>query len=364
MAFSVALSHRNIAHHVFDSDPNPTHRHQGYSLTLQHSRAPSELNLTLPKQLSTRHVVLDPDGDQIAAWGRSLTTDLPPPTQKHNFHLSRTSLRASLLTQTSPANISWGKTFHSCTVNDDSSLITLNFADATSHTANLLVGADGVHSVVRSYTQSPELHPLTTCNVTCALGIFTPPADGPLHHLLDHETVVQIADGHTSRLYLQPYNETQYMWQFSYRDEPFTAKQTPSQILDNVCEKSKTWLNEGLAPLLSNTSHSLVSSYSLVDRTLPPHFRTAGNELVTLLGDAAHPMTPFKGWGANSALADGLGLARAIHTAGGVGEHVLEKFERIMIKRVEGKVKSSREAVDKLHGAKVLTKSNVTRGSL
>jgi hypothetical protein len=45
-------------------------------------------------------------------------------------------------------------------------------------------------------------------------------------------------------------------------------------------------------------------------------------------------------------------------------EKVLEGFEREMLDRVRGKVEKSREAVEKLHGPKVLTRENVTRGSL
>jgi len=82
-----------------------------------------------------------------------------------------------------------------------------------------------------------------------------------------------------------------------------------------------------------------------------------------LIGDAAHPMSPFKGQGANQALLDALALARNISIACstlsdwrelGIRETVLTEFEEEMLARSSAKVKDSAEAVEFLHSKDVL----------
>jgi len=92
---------------------------------------------------------------------------------------------------------------------------------------------------------------------------------------------------------------------------------------------------------------------------------------VTLIGDAAHPMSPFKGQGANQALLDALALARGI-TKGcslftqwreaGIRESVLTEFESEMLQRSATKVKDSAEAAQFLHSDIVLHESDEPRG--
>tara|TARA_B110000971_G_C19501078_1_gene273157 strand:+ start:218 stop:424 length:207 start_codon:yes stop_codon:yes gene_type:complete len=61
-------------------------------------------------------------------------------------------------------------------------------------------------------------------------------------------------------------------------------------------------------------------------------------------------MTPFKGWGANAAMLDGLDLAVKLH----LNNHdnlnvVLEEFETSMLAKVKSKVDKARSAVEQLH---------------
>ena len=82
---------------------------------------------------------------------------------------------------------------------------------------------------------------------------------------------------------------------------------------------------------------------------LPIGFTWRGRPGVTLLGDAAHLMTPFAGVGVNVAMADALDLAKALlkrkeafkdDLSGTIGE-ALQEYEKLMFERAKENMEKS-----------------------
>jgi 2-polyprenyl-6-methoxyphenol hydroxylase-like FAD-dependent oxidoreductase len=109
------------------------------------------------------------------------------------------------------------------------------------------------------------------------------------------------------------------------------------------------------------------------DRELLEPELLAKGQQVTLIGDAAHPMSPFKGQGANQALLDALSLARVISRGCrpfsqwrkvGLRKSVLTEFESEMLARSATKVNDSAAAAQFLHSEIVLHEGDEPRGRI
>jgi salicylate hydroxylase len=374
-ALAVACLHRGIPFTIYERDSGVHVRSQGYGLTLQQaSNAVKGFGLFSLKDTSnsTRHVVLSTDGKEIVEWGRRTHLHTEKPPKRTNVHIPRQSLRQSLLEQLEDSNcVQWGhQLIHFQHCEDNTIELTFKVNDEIAkHKTDLLVGADGIRSVVRNILIGEKTTPLRYLGYMVILGIC------PLHtlknidsSLLDLTTVFQTVNG-CERIYVMPYSSDSVMWQFSYPLAEEDAKKLSTKgslaLKEEVCRRAQ-W-HTPVPEILSTTPLSLISGYPVYDRQLLQPEMLFKAQSVTLIGDAAHPMSPFKGQGANQALLDALSLARKISTTChpssnwrelGLRNVVLTEFEEEMIERSSCKVKDSAKAVELLHSKSVLREGN------
>ena len=259
----------------------------------------------------------------------------------------------------------------------------------------VLVGADGVRSVVR---QQKFGDPHRYVGIVIVLGVST------YQHPLLHEQGFYTVDG-VHRLFTMPYEplatpaepdeaappadatEAQQrhdaqtgaphstMWQLSFAEpdeaaaRALCAQGDGAALLAEVGRRCADW-HSPVPAMLAATCGSSVWGTLLVDRAAMPlrkKQRDSGpspsSSRVTLVGDAAHCMTPFKGQGANQSLADAPLLAKHLAPAlrglkgGGTVANALARSEREMAHRAEAKVVASREAAGLYHSEAALDTS-------
>jgi salicylate hydroxylase len=381
VALAVACLHRRIPFTLYERDSNFDARSQGYGLTLQQaSKAIKGFGILSLEQgvVSTKHIVHTTEGKVIGEWGKRkwIQTDENTSPKKSNVHIARQSLRLALLEQLGGQDkVQWSHQlvdFKEC----ENKSVELNFlVDGKIKTtkADLVVGADGIRSSVRKILIGEDTSPLRYLDCIVILGICPISAlEGLESSLLDSATVFQTANGN-ERIYIMPYDSKSVMWQLSFpmpeKEAKILSMKGPQALKEEACRRTQ-W-HEPIPQIVAATKESQISGYPVYDRELlqPEVLEKVGS--VTLIGDAAHPMSPFKGQGANQALLDALALARGIVKGCrpssewrkvGIRKNVLSEFESEMLKRSATKVKDSAAAAKFLHSEIVLQEGNEPRG--
>jgi len=170
------------------------------------------------------------------------------------------------------------------------------------------------------------------------------------------------------------------MWQLSFsdvgEDEALWLKTaSPSDLRAEASRRTASWMSP-VADMIAHTPDEHVWGTPLYDRD-PMQVYTKKNDgglgsgdkvggavtptlsRVTLLGDACHPMSMFKGQGANQALEDGPLLASWLCRPKLSSRNIFTRlrcFEREMVARTTPKVMASREAAAHLHSLSVVEK--------
>jgi len=214
---------------------------------------------------------------------------------------------------------------HNCTsIREDADGVSAYFTNGKTAYADILIGADGLRSEARiwlGYHDQPRYSGYTAWR---SIARFDPSGIVPA------ETW-----GYGKRFAILPMGNGRVYW-YAATNAPEGERDSNQSPKDTLLSLFKGW-HSPIEDLI-RVSHSNVLRNDIFDRDPLPKW---GRGRVTLLGDAAHPMTPDLGQGACQAIEDGLELAKCL--VSGANEVAgLKEYETSRIPRTKSIVLGSR----------------------
>ena len=277
------------------------------------------LDLVLPGEDAKR--VVDRRGNVLL--------DMPAQGRATLPEVSRGELRRLLIESLPAETIRWG---HKLIQAErlDNGRFRLTFAGGTCVTADLLVGADGACSKVRPLLSSAT--PLYAGTTLIETNLF----DGDTRHRASAEaigsgTLMAVEPGKgilahryangTLHAYIALNKPEAWIDAIDFSDRP--------AALEQIAREFEGWAPQLSALIVHGETEPVVRRIY----ALPVDHRWQRVPGVTLVGDAAHLMSPFAGEGANLAIHDGAELAKALCANPGDVEAALYQYEQALFPR-------------------------------
>ena len=375
LALAHGLRAAGVGVQVFERDHKLTDRVQGYRLTINANGARA-LRSCLPQANFERYIAASAKVSTAVSFldhklRRLLFVDLPSTEQTAPDGarpVSRIALR-QILAEGLEDVVALGKTFESFETMPDGSVIA-RFEDGSSAEGNVLVGADGAASRVRRQLL-PDAQRIDTGVVMVsgklalddAVRRQAPPPvfKGPTVIVGPRGCCMFTGAVEYPPAHLAAYDRDEYvMWGFSaHRDRFDLAGAAADVVLPDagaaVLAQMPDW-SPGLRRLVEGAEASSLTSFA-VKSSVPVAPWATGS--VTLLGDALHNMTPFRGIGANTALRDAA-LLRVALASVHRGERkllaALSDYEKQMIDYGFAAVRASLAQMKRVHATSPVTR--------
>ena len=221
----------------------------------------------------------------------------------------RSALHGALLEAIGPDAITFGSEVTGFTADGDR--VAVRTASGDTAEGDLLIGADGVRSVIRRALH-PSEPPPRSCGIIGVRG-----ASSAAHHLGDLSGVMYLGPGLES--VLARASDTGIYWYLSLARELVPSDtRDPAAILAHMSPR----MDATFRAVTSKTEE--LRCDELVDRDPLPRW---GEGVVTLLGDAAHPLLPHTGQGAVQAIVDAVALGQVLGDGANVAD-ALQAYER------------------------------------
>ncbi|MDT0116745.1 FAD-dependent urate hydroxylase HpxO [Microbacterium sp. PRF11] len=273
-------------------------------------------------------------GDELCRFSLAPVT---AQTGQRPYPVARADLQQLMMDAVGPSHIHLGKQLTGVAETDG--IVTATFADGSTDTADLLIGADGARSLVRDYVTEPSgIRPERSYSgyVNYNGLVAADERIGPLD-----QWTTYVGDG--KRCAVMPVAGDRF---YFFVDVP-----GPSGVVEDRMAALEhafgSWAAPGVRALLDGIDPD--ESLNRVEIWDIDPFDTWVRGRVAILGDAAHNTAPDIGQGACSALEDSfaLGIVFATSTLG--VEDSLKRYERIRTERAGDLVLRARKRAHETH---------------
>lgn len=338
------LQQHGIAATVYDADTSHAARDQGGTLDMHADSGQAALRSA--GLLDDFRRLARPEGQQMRLLGSDaavLFDKEPEGEQDDNPEIDRGQLRDLLLDSLTPNTVRWShRTTHLDPLGDGAHR--LHFAHGTTTDADLVIGADGAWSRVRRLL-SPAA-PAYTGVTFVEAGLNDADTRHPdLAALTGNGTMMALDD---NKGLIAQRNSNQHIRVYiGLRTDRDWHEQAGIDLADTAAVQ-KALLKEfaawspDLLGLITDTDSGYINR-PLYALPVPHTWKhTPG---VTLLGDAAHLMSPFSGMGANLAMLDAADLALTLATEHTIGQ-AIRAYEAVMLPRSARAAEGSAEGLD------------------
>jgi 2-polyprenyl-6-methoxyphenol hydroxylase-like FAD-dependent oxidoreductase len=337
------LATRGISSTVFELDEHPLARPQGGSLDLH-----AESGL-----LALRHAGLLPQFEAVARYEDqagcvldihgTIHLEEPDGSDGERPEIDRTQLRAILLESLEPGVVRWGSKVQRVEPLADGKHRVVGDRGALGD-FDLVVGADGAWSKVRPLVS--DARPAYSGVTLVELGLDDVDAQHPaIAKLVDHGKIFAVGVNQGLIAQRNSHGHVRVYAMFRVPDDWIANGaldlSTPARARVDLKRHLEGWAPSLLA--LIDASNDAIVPRPLV--ALPVGHRWAHRPGVTLLGDAAHVMSPFSGEGVNMAMLDAAELALALASEAD-GSRAVAGYEERMFARARDAAAGAAAALD------------------